>query len=455
MQNNQYIVVTLPDFFEGEAERITGMFQAGLERLHLRKPACDIGQMRRLLQLIPACYHERIVLHEHFSLAQEFCIGGVHLNRRHPEPPLSALNAQLTVSRSCHSLQELEQYKGQYAYLSLSPIFNSISKEGYKAAFSREELLQAKAQGLINERVMALGGVCRDTIDQLPTFGFGGGMVLGDAWPHSRSHSASAGNPPVVLSIAGSDPSAGAGIQQDLKTITQHACYATTVITSLTTQNTLGVQATMPVPAEVVKSQLQAVLADMRVCAIKIGIIANMEQAKVIVALLKDEKRKHIVPVIYDPVMLSTSGHPLMSDDCIEYVQQELFPLCTLLTPNLPEAARLQLIEPTTPVTFSREALAKTSANILLKGGHAEGEQMTDVLYLCHEQRELAFSSPRVASTNLHGTGCTLSSAIASNMALGHDLSTAVRLAKKYVTEAIEGGKNLHLGHGNGPLWKK
>ncbi len=428
----------MPDFFEGEAERITGMFEAGLERLHLRKPASDVHHMRRLLQLIPACYHERIVLHEHFSLAQEFYLGGVHLNRRHPEQPQASLNAQIAVSRSCHSLQELEQYKDQYAYLSLSPIFNSISKTGYQAAFAREELLQAKARGVINEKVMALGGVCRGNIDQVADLGFGGAMVLGDAWPHSYSHSSVFGNPPIVLSIAGSDPSAGAGVQQDLKTITNHRCYGTTVVTSLTTQNTLGVQSAMPVPAEVVKSQLQAVLADMRVCAIKIGIIANLAQAKVIVSVLKDEKKKHIVPVIYDPVMFSTSGHQLMSDDCIDYVQQELFPLCTLLTPNLPEAEKLHL---------------PAAVNVLIKGGHREGEEMTDVLYLRHEQREAIFSAPRIVSTNLHGTGCTLSSAIASNMALGHDLAAAVRLAKKYITKAIEGGRDLHLGHGNGPLW--
>lgn len=454
-----YIVVTLPYFFEGEAERITMMMQAGLERLHLRKPESDMEQCRQLITQIPACYHPRIVLHDHFSLVKEFAIGGVHVNGRNPLSQedfddLVSHSHPLTCSKSCHSLDEVRRAheSGQFDYVSLSPIFDSISKQGYKAAFSHSDLLQAGASGLFDHAVMALGGVCADNIGEVMQHGFAGVMVLGDAWQGQRLGGAQQGKNtskgqhlPVVLSIAGSDPSAGAGIQQDLKTITNHGCYGTTVITCLTTQNTMGVQSTMPVPAEVVESQLRAVFDDLRVEAVKIGIIPNEDVAQVIVKVLREEKERRVMPIVYDPVMISTSGHQLMTDACIDYVQKELFPLCTLVTPNLPESERLS------GEVGIRTPLVQVST--LVKGGHAESDEMTDVLYLVDEQREVPFSSPKIQTTNLHGTGCTLSSAIAANMALGYSLESAVRRAKQYINRAIQGGKDLHLGHGNGPLW--
>lgn len=425
-----YIVITQPHFFEGEVERITLMFQSGLQRLHLRKPDSTADEVRALLKGIPAVYHGRIVIHEHFELLNEFLLGGIHLNRRNPQKP-----AEWTgdVSASCHSLQELaERKKGPFAYLSLSPIFDSISKEGYLSAFTHEKLVKAKSEGVIDERVMALGGVCREKVDEALSYGFGGVMVLGDAWKTTAL--------PVVMSVAGSDSSAGAGIQQDLKTMTHCGCYGTTCITAVTSQNTMGVQGVFAVPAETVALQMRSVLSDMRVKAIKIGMIPNRSVAEAIVQVLKEQRRKQILPVVYDPVMVSTSGTPLMQPDCIDYVIRELIPLCTLLTPNLPEQELLK-------------QKGCPSCNLLVKGGHAEGDEMKDVLYLADEDRHETFVSPRIETNNLHGTGCTLSSAIASYMAKGLDLAEAVQKAKTYMDKAIAGGKDLTLGHGNGPLW--
>lgn len=439
-----YIIITLPYFIHGEGERITSMFEAGLQRLHLRKPESHRSHYRELLQAIPACYHERIVLHDHFSLAEEFAVGGVHLNRRNPEPPVFAsFLPTFTVSKSCHSIDELRECKatGKYDYLSLSPIFDSISKEGHHARFTHKELLAAKAEGVIDERVMALGGICSDNIADALGYGFGGVMVLGDAWRTSVRGEGERKNIPTVLSIAGSDPSAGAGVQQDLKTITHHGCYGATVITSLTSQNTLGVQSAMAVPAEVVESQLRSVFADLRVDAVKIGMLPNEDVARVVVRVLTEERKRRVLPIICDPVMISTSGHPLMTDACIEFVERELFPLCTLVTPNIPETERLPSLS------------AQHGPSVLFKGGHAESAVATDVLFLAGEQRRVEYTSLRVDSPNLHGTGCTLSSAIASNMALGHSLETAVRLAKTHIDQVIRGGMNIRIGHGNGPLW--
>ena len=207
----------------------------------------------------------------------------------------------------------------------------------------------------------------------------------------------------IVLTIAGSDPSGGAGIQQDLKTITACGCYGATVITSITSQNTLGVQSAMAVPADVVASQLQSVLSDLQPAAIKIG----------------------------------TSGYALMAPDAIDYIAQHLFPLCTLITPNLPEADRIDV--------------HSLSAAYLIKGGHADSNMMTDILYM-PDGTTYEYTTPKIRSRNLHGTGCTLSSAIASYLALGHTLPQAVALAKDYITNAILRSVDIHIGHGNGPL---
>ena len=239
------------------------------------------------------------------------------------------------------------------------------------------------------------------------------------------------------MTIAGSDSSAGAGIQQDLKTITAHGCYGATVITSLTSQNTLGVQASLAVPAGVVASQINAVLTDLEPAAIKIGMIPNKEVAEAIVDELKPYLQQHSVPVVYDPVMVSTSGYCLMHSDAIQYVTTHLFPLCTLITPNLPEAE--QLGDTLAPYAY------------LLKGGHAEGDVMTDVLHL-PDGTKIAFSSERITTRNLHGTGCTLSSAIASRLALGCDIPDAVSLAKTFVTAAIRRSVDINIGGGNGPI---
>ena len=241
----------------------------------------------------------------------------------------------------------------------------------------------------------------------------------------------------IVLTIAGSDSSAGAGIQQDLKTITAHGCYGVTVITSLTSQNTLGVQTSLAVPAGVVASQINAVLSDLEPAAIKIGMIPDKEVAEAIVDELKPYLQQHTVPVVYDPVMVSTSGYCLMHSDAIQYVTTHLFPLCTLITPNLPEAE--QLGDTLAPYAY------------LLKGGHAEGDVMTDVLHL-PDGTKIAFSSERITTRNLHGTGCTLSSAIASRLALGCDIPDAVSLAKTFVTAAIRRSVDINIGGGNGPI---
>lgn len=252
-----------------------------------------------------------------------------------------------------------------------------------------------------------------------------------------------------ILTIAGSDTSAGAGIQQDLKTITALGHYAVTVPTALTAQNTVGVQRVMAVPDNMLRAQLDSVLSDISVAAVKIGMIPNGESARIITAAVSQLR----VPVVCDPVMLSTSGTQLMADECIDYIMQTLFPLCTLVTPNLPEALRLSgLPAGSDAEAMGRRLVSMCGTAFLLKGGHAEGRLMRDILY-CPDGERHEYCSPRIDSPNLHGTGCTLSSAVAALLAEGRSLPEAVAGAKALIDKGISGGRALRIGRGNGPLW--
>ena len=212
----------------------------------------------------------------------------------------------------------------------------------------------------------------------------------------------------------------------------------------------------MPVPPEVVGQQLRAVLSDLEPKAIKIGMLPDAEVAQVVADELRCYLEQHSVPVVYDPVMVSTSGYPLMAPEAVQLVVSKLFPLCTLVTPNLPETNRLlQLVGKPIPSSFVQVAGETLSryfgCAFLLKGGHADSPKMIDLLFEC-DGNVSTFATERIATGNLHGTGCTLSSAIASNLALGHQLPDAVGQAKQFVTDAIRRAVNIRIGHGNGPL---
>lgn len=473
------IVITLPYFFDGEAEQIVQLLHSSVDLIHIRKPESKAEEVEKLIMSIPSEYYPRLVLHDHHELAMKYHLHGVHLNGRNPQPPMGW---EGSVSKSCHSLEEVKEWKGKCDYVSLSPIFDSISKQGYHAAFSSTEIEEASRQGIIDKKVLALGGVTFNKIDDVLRMGFGGGMILGDAWKNV-SHPQDA----VALTIAGSDSSAGAGIQQDLKTMSRAGVYGATVITAITSQNTLGVKGVMPVPAEVVKSQLDAVLSDLHITAVKIGMVPNAAIAHVIADTLKTQK----ISIIYDPVMISTSGHRLMEEDCIQVVCEELLPLCTLVTPNIPEAELLMRQKKESKTSRDKKTIQaldhengkesdsekgqrkilekqgetnlafedakykklplKYGTRFLVKGGHAEGEDLADVLYTTTGKSH-RFPTKKIATHNLHGTGCTLSSAIASYLVKGNDLVTAISLAKQLLAEGIQKGANAHIGKGNGPL---
>ncbi|RZK39463.1 MAG: bifunctional hydroxymethylpyrimidine kinase/phosphomethylpyrimidine kinase [Pedobacter sp.] len=256
---------------------------------------------------------------------------------------------------------------------------------------------------------------------------------------------------PSVLSIAGFDGSGGAGIQADIKTISALGCYATTVLTALPVQNTQGVRNIYPIPMEAVSEQLEAILEDVVPDAIKIGMVHTSELVETIVKTLAKYKS---IPIVFDPVMISTSGHRLIEEDTIKTIIEKLFPISDLITPNMDEAAILANMEVKTlkDMKAAGEIIKEFGCkNVLLKGGHLNTETITSLLYSDHNDYR-AFESIKISTHNSHGSGCTLSSAIASFIAQGNVIEQAVELAQNYVSEAIYHGRDVQTGKGNGPL---
>lgn len=256
---------------------------------------------------------------------------------------------------------------------------------------------------------------------------------------------------PSVLSIAGFDGSGGAGLQADIKTTSALGCYSTSVLTALPIQNTTGVKNIYSIPTKAVEEQIHAVLDDIFPDAIKIGMVHSCELVHIICHVL-DQYPK--IKLVFDPVMISTSGHRLIEEKTIQTIIEKLFPLATIITPNLDEAAVLanMSIETVDEMYIAGEKIkALKSESLLLKGGHLKTEQLTS-LYFAKDGSIDEFHSRKFETNNCHGSGCTLSSAIASYLALGKTEKEAVKLAQEYVTKAIEAGKDVVTGKGNGPL---
>lgn len=258
---------------------------------------------------------------------------------------------------------------------------------------------------------------------------------------------------PVVLSIAGSDSSGGAGIQADLKTFSALGVYGATAITAITAQNTQGVHSQLAIDPQMVYEQIVAVVEDLHPSFIKIGMLSNADIVRVVAKALN----RYTIPVILDPVIVSSTGHRLLSIEAQEVIKSQLLPLSLLVTPNIPEMEALTNHPVDTyehKVEASKILFDYGAKAILLKGGHEEGEQKSDILFTNSQSgiESVIFASESVATRNTHGTGCTLSSAITAFMARGCGMVEAIAEAKSFITEAIRGGADIEIGHGIGPV---
>lgn len=255
---------------------------------------------------------------------------------------------------------------------------------------------------------------------------------------------------PIALTIAGSDSGGGAGIQADLKTFSALGVYGASVLTAITAQNTQGVRAVETISPEMVVKQIEAVLEDFDVGAIKIGMVANAPIATAIAATLRHFGRKAVL----DPVMVATSGDRLLEPDAVEAIRNELLPLAIVVTPNLPEAAILSgsdMARNEDEMVQQAERIRAAGADaVLVKGGHGKGVDAVDLLL--DDAGLHRFAAPRIETTNDHGTGCTLSAAIAARLATGDSLADAIGSAKTYLNEALAAAAGLTIGHGRGPV---
>lgn len=258
---------------------------------------------------------------------------------------------------------------------------------------------------------------------------------------------------PTVLSIAGSDSGGGAGIQADLKTFSSLGVYGATAITAITAQNTQGVHSQFALPPQMVYDQIIAVMEDIHPSVIKIGMLSNVQVA----AVVADALERYSIPIILDPVMVSSSGHRLLSAEAQEVLKERLLPMAQLVTPNIPEMEALSdmpLLTISDKYNAAKHLLSLGVQSVLLKGGHEEGDTKVDILYQKSPQGIItcSFSSDTLNTRNIHGTGCTLSSAIAAYMARGLALKEAISSAKIYITEAIKAGADISVGKGYGPV---
>ncbi len=257
---------------------------------------------------------------------------------------------------------------------------------------------------------------------------------------------------PSVMTVAGFDPSGGAGIQADIKTVSALGCFATSALTALPVQNTCGVRSIHSIPVEVVAEQMRAIIDDIPPGAIKIGMVHSPELVDAIVDVLTGHGCVH--NIVFDPVMVATSGDRLIEDETVAAIVGKLFPMAAVITPNMDEAAVLAGMEIETlddMYAAGEKILELGCRSLLLKGGHLRTPQLTS-LFFDGGGEVVEFRSGRVETCNTHGSGCTLSSAIASYLARGEMLSDAVRLAQEYVTQAIIHGSDVKVGRGNGPL---
>ena len=256
---------------------------------------------------------------------------------------------------------------------------------------------------------------------------------------------------PTVLTIAGSDSGGGAGIQADIKTISALGAYSCTAITAITAQNTLGVRSIQGVEPSVLKDQIEAVFEDFTIDAVKTGMLYSKVSVEIVGESLKKFRPRFFV---LDPVMVSTSGSKLITDDAIQAVKEFLFPLATVITPNIFEAEILTGVAVKSPEDMEKAAvkLLQSGCNaVLIKGGHLSGNESVDMLFEKGKE-SYGIHSPFIETKNTHGTGCTLSAAIASCLALGKDLSEAFVLAKDYINSALYAGKDVEVGKGHGPV---
>ncbi len=440
-------------------EQVEAALQGGATCIQLReKELSEEAFLAEAIEMKELCHRYRVplIINDNVEVAIKSGADGIHVGQHDMDAAQvrKQIGPDMILGISAQTIdQAVLAEKNGADYLGVGAVFDTSTKKDADAV--SHETLKAISH-TVSIPICAIGGISRDNILELSGTGIHGVALVSAIFSSKdikkecerlRSLSEKMVSMKKVLTIAGSDCSGGAGIQADIKTITAHGLYAMSAITALTAQNTTGIYGIVDTPPEFVAQQLDCVFSDIVPDAVKIGMVSGSAIIQAIADKLKEYQAQNVV---VDPVMVSTSGGRLLSEEALDALVTRLLPLGTLITPNIPEAEILWGSEIGDREDMLRAAKAiadKVGCAVLIKGGHLSGDA-ADVLY--EKGQASWFQQPRIDNPNCHGTGCTLSSAIACNLSEGRTLHDSIRRAKDYLTGALKAG--LDLGKGSGPL---
>ena len=443
----------------------------GVTMVQLREKECSTAEfvalaleLKKTLQPlgIPLIINDRI------DVALAVDADGVHIGQSDMpyETARTLLGKDKIIGLSVETMEEVITANAlDVDYIGISPVYATPTKTDTLAPFGLEGI--EEVMRLSHHRCVAIGGMNCRTIDKVIRQGIEGvavvSAIMGAESPREASEELSQiirDNRPnskqcqlkKVLTIAGSDTGGGAGIQADIKSISANGCFATSAITAITAQNTLGVNAVEGLSVDIIEGQIDAVLSDIGTDSVKIGMLHSAEVVQCVARMLR---KYEIANIVLDPVMVSTSGHRLTEESAIEVLKSELIPMARVITPNIPEAEILlgETISKQDDLPGAARRLAERyGVSVLLKAGHLVNDELIDIFYNRETREVIELKACRVDTRNTHGTGCTLSSALASQLAKGFPLTEAVRKAKHYIDQAIIRGADREIGHGHGPV---
>ena len=433
------VIITPPHTLPDEEHIVNRLFESGLHLLHLRKPGADRDTLEHYIRGIRPHFRERVVLHDHFELAEEYGLRGIHLKYNEART-FTGRDRLAHVSVSCHSFEEIDALPFEPNYVFLSPVFDSISKPGYPSAFAPEYLKENLQKRRVP--VIALGGITAEKVAECRKMGFRGVALLGHVWEQPSEAVARLTNilPDEVLSIAGFDQSSGAGVTADIKTFESCRVYGLGTSSSITFQNQNTYLGTKWLTPDEIIRQCEVLFREFSPAYVKIGLIESFDTLEQVVNYLRTALPK--VRIIWDPILKASAGFQFHDGENLIQLQDILREIY-LITPNTDE---LKTLFGNHPDVESLQALARSqNLNILWKGGHNDGALASDRLVT--PDKVYTFSVTR-ARHGKHGTGCVLSSAIASYLTLGYPLPDACRLGQHYVAGFIR-SNDTNLGMHN------
>ena len=452
----------------------------GVTMVQLREKECSTAEFIALARELKRALSPLgipLIINDRVDVALAVDADGVHIGQSDMPYDVARrlLGSDKIIGLSVETMEEVISANAlDVDYIGISPVYATPTKTDTLAPFGLEGI--EEVMRLSRHRCVAIGGMNRDTIGEVIARGVEGvavvsAIVAADS-PREASEELAAiirrnrisntriiqnsefkiQNYPRVLTIAGSDSGGGAGIQADIKSISANGCFAASAITAITAQNTLGVNAVEGLSIDIIEGQIDAVLSDIGADSIKIGMLHSAEVVQCVARMLR---KYNIKDVVLDPVMVSTSGHRLIEESAIEVLKAELMPMARVITPNIPEAEILlgeAISEQGDLPAAARRLAEKYGVSVLLKAGHLVNDELIDIFYNHETEEVVELSARRVDTHNTHGTGCTLSSAFAAQLAKGLSLTEAARTAKHYINQAIIHGAHQEIGHGHGPV---